>query len=194
MALGKSEDGRRYWYFLAVMLVFSVGNSSNAFFILRSKDLGMNEKLIPVAYATMNLVYVVASIPWGILADRIGFRRVILIGFAVFAVVYFLFGEASSPWMMWVLFGAYGLFESAFEGQSRAYLARLAKEHTRGTAYGIYNMFVALAVFPASVIAGKLYKYNPSWAFYYGALMASVAFVMLAAERFVVRPSKSKGV
>lgn len=193
LSIGAAGDGRRYWYFLAVMLVFSIGNSSNAFIILRSRDLGMSEKLIPVAYATMNLVYVLASIPWGVLADRIGFRQVILIGFAVYAAVYFAFGEASRPWMMWVLFGAYGLFESAFEGQSRAYLARLAKEHMRGTAYGIYNMFVALAVFPASLIAGTLYAHDPAWAFYYGAVTAAAAFVMLAAERLVIRPARESG-
>lgn len=176
-------DTKRYWYFLAVMFVFSIGNSSNAFLLLRSKDLGMAEKIIPIAYAMMNVVYVAASIPWGVWADKIGFRRVILVGFGVFAVVYFLIGAATEAWMMWVLFGAYGLFESAFEGQSRAYLARLAKAHLRGTSFGLYHMLLALTVFPASLIAGLLYKnVSPSWAFWYGAIAAAAAFVMLALE------------
>jgi len=181
-------DTVRYWYFLAVMFVFSIGNSSNAFLILRSKDLGMAEKIIPIAYAMMNVVYVAASIPWGVWADRIGFRRVILVGFAVFSVVYFLIGAATQAWMMWALFAAYGLFESAFEGQSRAYLARLAKTHLRGTSFGLYHMLLALTVFPASFIAGLLYKnVSPSWAFWYGAIAAAAAFVMLAAEPLMFR-------
>jgi MFS family permease len=184
-----SSDSRaRFWYFLAVMFVFSVGNSSNAFLILRSKDLGMPEKIVPLAYAMMNVVYVAASVPWGLWADKIGFRRVILVGFGVFALVYYLIGRATEAWMMWGLFAAYGLFESAFEGQSRAYLATLAKKHMRGTAFGIFNMLIALTVFPASFIAGILYtKVAPSWAFYYGAIMAGAAFVMLAAEGLVFR-------
>ena len=180
-----SGGGARFWYFLAVMLVFSVGNSSNAFLILRSKDLGMPEKIIPLAYAMMNIVYVAASIPWGLWADKIGFRRVILVGFGVFALVYYLIGRATEAWMMWGLFAAYGLFESAFEGQSRAYLATLAKKHMRGTAFGIFNMLIALTVFPASLVAGILYTMDKPWAFYYGAIMAAAAFVMLAAEGLV---------
>jgi MFS family permease len=184
-------DTARYWYFLAVMFVFSIGNSSNAFLILRSKDLGMSEKIIPIAYAMMNVVYVAASIPWGVWADKIGFRRVILVGFGVFAVVYFLIGAATQAWMMWALFAAYGLFESAFEGQSRAYLARLAKTHLRGTSFGLYHMLLALTVFPASFIAGLLYKnVSPSWAFWYGAIAAAAAFVMLAAES-VILPARA---
>ena len=182
---GEAADGRetaRYWYFLAVMFVFSTGNSSNAFLILRSKDLGMDERIIPIAYALMNVVYVAASIPWGVWADKIGFRRVILVGFAVFSVVYFAIGLATAAWMMWGLFAAYGLFESAFEGQSRAYLARLAKTHLRGTSFGLYHMLLALTVFPASAVAGVLYKFHAPYAFYYGGITAAAAFVMLAAE------------
>ena len=203
------DDARaRFWYFLAVMFVFSIGNSSNAFFILRSKDLGMPEELVPIAYATMNVVYVAASIPWGIWADRIGFRKVILVGFAVFSVVYFLIGAATAAWMMWFLFGAYGLFESAFEGQSRAYLAGLAKVRLRGTAFGLYNMLIALTVFPASFFAGLLYELPaPSWAFWlrhgetaskgpwafwYGSIMAAAAFLMLLAEPlFFPKPAEA---
>ncbi len=173
----------RYWYFLGVMFVFSIGNSSNAFLILRALDLGISSAMVPFAYATMNVVYTAASIPWGIWADKIGFRRVILVGFGVYAVVYFAMGAANAGWMMWVLFGAYGLFESAFEGQSRAYLARLAKVHLRGTSFGLYHMLLALTVFPASVIAGLLWdKVSHGAPFYYGATMAAAAFVMLLAE------------
>ena len=185
-------DARRFWYLLAVMFVFSVGNSSNAFLLLRAKGLGVPEPLVPLAYAAMNVVYVAASIPWGIWADRIGFRRVMLMGFAVFSAVYFGFGAARAPWLMWVLFPAYGLFESAFEGQSRAYLATLAKAHLRGTAFGLYNMLLALTALPASVIAGYLYyRVAPQWAFYYGGITAAAAFVMLAGERLVIGRAKA---
>ena len=165
------------------MFVFSIGNSSNAFLLLRAADLGLAAALVPLAYAVMNAVYTGASVPWGIWADRVGFKPVILVGFGVFSLVYLAFGLASAPWAPWFLFAAYGLFESAFEGQSRAYLARISKAHLRGTSFGVYHMLLALTVFPASLIAGYLWENVSHGApFFYGAATAGAAFVMLALE------------
>ncbi|MHC4714661.1 MAG: MFS transporter, partial [Planctomycetota bacterium] len=182
---------RRYFYFLGVMLVFSLGNSSNAFILLRADDLGMAPSFIPLAYATMNVVHSCVSIPWGILADRIGFKRVILIGFGVYVATYICLAEARAVWMMWGIFAVYGLFESAFEGQSRAYLARIAKKHLRGTSFGLYHAVLSASVLFASLIAGLLWDWdhplnaNRQFPFYFGAALAAAAFVMLAVEPLV---------
>jgi len=199
-AAGEAEEGvtvTRYFYFLAAMLVFSLGNSSNVFLFLRASDLGMAAGLVPLGYATMNVVYTGASIPWGLWADRIGFRRVIMMGFAVYVGVYIWLAEADASWMMWAIFAIYGLFESAFEGQSRAYLARLSKRRLRGTAFGFYHMVLAFSTLLASVIAGALWDWdvpanaNHAFPFYFGAGMAGLALVMLALEGLFFRRENS---
>lgn len=187
----------RYFYFLAVMLVFSLGNSSNIFLFLRATDLGVAACLVPLAYATMNFVCAGASIPWGIWADRVGFRPVIMIGFGVYVAVYIWLAEANAAWMIWAIFPIYGLFESAFEGQSRAYLAKLSKRHLHGTAFGLYHSVLAFSMLLASVIAGTLWEWdhpanaNHSFPFYFGAAMAGLALVMLAIDPLFFRERRT---
>jgi len=183
---------RRFIYFLAVMLVFSVGNSSNAFLLLRATDLGLAASLVPLAYAAMNVVYTGVSIPWGVLGDRIGFRRVLIFSLAVYVAVYLWLARADAAWMAWGIFAAYGVFEAAFEGQSRAYLARLAKAHLRGTSYGIYHAVLGLSILLASVVAGLLWdRVSHAAPFYYGAGMAGLALVMLLLEPLFFRERRA---
>ena len=166
--------------FLAVMLLFTLGNSSDAFIILRAQDVGVGVVLIPVVYALFNLVSAAAAIPAGRLSDRIGRRRVIACGWAVYAMAYLGFALASSPWMMWVLYAFYGLFYALSEGAAKAMVAELVPEESRGTAYGLYNAAVGVMALPASLIAGLLWqRVSPAAPFAFGAALAGLALVGL---------------
>ncbi|MCX6543452.1 MAG: MFS transporter [Acidobacteria bacterium] len=166
---------------LAVMLLFTLGNSSDAFIILRAQDVGVGVVLIPVVYALFNLVSAAAAIPAGRLSDRIGRRRVIACGWAVYAMAYLGFALASSPWMMWVLYAFYGLFYALSEGAAKAMVAELVPEESRGTAYGLYNAAVGVMALPASLIAGLLWqRISPAAPFAFGAALAGLALVGLS--------------
>jgi MFS family permease len=166
--------------FLAVMLLFTLGNSSDAFIILRAQDVGVAIALIPVVYALFNLVSAAAAIPAGRLSDRIGRRRVIACGWAVYAMAYLGFALARSPWMMWVLYAFYGLFYAFSEGAAKAMVAELVPEESRGTAYGLYNAAIGVMALPASLFAGILWhRISPAAPFAFGAALAGLALLGL---------------
>jgi len=166
--------------FLAVMLLFTLGNSSDMFIILRAQDVGVAVALIPVVYALFNLVSAAGAIPAGMLSDRIGRRRVIACGWAVYALAYLGFALARSPWMIWVLYAFYGLFYAFSEGAAKAMVAELVPEESRGTAYGLYNAAIGVMALPASVIAGLLWhRISPAAPFAFGAALAGLALIGL---------------
>jgi MFS family permease len=166
--------------FLAVMLLFTLGNSSDAFIILRAENVGIPIALIPVVYAFFNLVSASTAIPAGKLADRIGRRRVIGYGWGVYALAYVGFALARSPWMIWVTYGFYGLFYSLTEGSAKAMVAELVSDENRGSAYGLYSTAVGVMALPASMIAGALWnKISPVAPFAFGAVLAAIAFIGL---------------
>jgi MFS family permease len=171
--------------FLAVMLLFTIGNSSDMFLILRAQQLGMGTRQIVLLFAAFNAVYVLSAYPAGVLSDRIGRKRVLIAGMAVFALVYAGFGLARAPAAIWPLFAIYGLYQGLTDGTSRAFIVDLVAPEHRATALGVFAMAAGLATFPASVIAGVLWqKLGPSAPFFYGAATAA-----LAAAGFVwVRP------
>lgn len=173
-------------WFLVVILLFTLGNSSDAFIILRARGVGVSAALIPVAYAFFNLVSASTAMPAGHLADRVGRRRVIGYGWGVYALAYAGFALARAPWMIWALYGFYGLFYSLTEGSAKAMVAELVPEQSRGAAYGLYSAATGLAALPASVIAGLLWtRISPAAPFAFGAVLAAVAFVGL---QLVPRP------
>ena len=166
--------------FLAVMLVFTLGNSSDAFIILRAQDLGMATVVIPLAYALFNLVSAAAAIPAGRLSDRFGRRRVIACGWAVYALAYLGFALARSAWMVWVIWALYGLFYALSEGAAKAMIAYLVPEASRGAAFGLYNAAVGVMALPASLIAGVLWhRVSPAAPFAFGAFLAALALIGL---------------
>jgi len=169
--------------FLAVMLLFTLGNSSDAFLILRAQDVGVAVELIPIVYAVFNLVSALTAIPAGHLGDRIGRRRVIVYGWIVYALTYLGFALAGAPWMIWGLYAVYGLFYAFTEGAGKALVAELVPDANRGVAYGLYNTAVGLMALPASLLAGVLWSsISPAAPFAFGAAMAALAIVAL---RFV---------
>ena len=170
----------RFKLFLAIMVVFALGRFSDAFLILRAHDLGLSPFHILVVLAMFNLVYAGTSFPAGVLSDRLGRKAVLLMGFAVYALIYLGFAQATAPWQVVFLFVAYGLYYGATEGVGRAYVADLVPERNRGTAYGFYHGAVGLAALPASLLAGLLWQaIAPAAPFYLGASLAGVAMAGL---------------
>ncbi|MDD5382349.1 MAG: MFS transporter [Candidatus Margulisbacteria bacterium] len=150
--------------------------------MLRSKDLGMSAALVILAYIVYNIFYAGLSYPAGLVADRIGFKKVLLMGFFIFALVYAGFGLANSPHAVWPLFAIYGFYIAFTEGVSKAYVANLAPPEKVGTAIGLYYTATGVAVLFASLIAGWLWAaFGAPATFYYGACTA-----LLACALFVV--------
>jgi MFS family permease len=175
--------------FLIVMLLFTLGNSSDAFLILRAQEIGIAPVLIPIVYALFNLVSSLTAIPAGKLSDRLGRRRAITLGWVVYALTYLGFAIAPWPWLIWGLYAFYGLFYSLTEGAAKALVAELVPEANRGAAYGLYNASIGVMALPASLLAGLLWTHVSSAApFAFG---AGVAFLALIALRFVPTLSAS---
>ncbi|MBN1320970.1 MAG: MFS transporter [Thermoleophilia bacterium] len=172
--------------YLLVTAVFSLGNSSDAFLILRAQDLRVATVMIPVLYLMFNLVYSSLSIPAGLLADRIGRRRVALLGFAIFAGTYAWMALASSQAAAWGVFAVYGVYMAIADGNGRALLAEFSSGERHGTAFGAYHMVVGLAALPSSVIAGLLYDHvsaaAPFWLGAAGAVLAGILMLALVPE------------
>jgi MFS family permease len=166
--------------YLLVTAVFSLGNSSDVFLILRARDLGVAAALIPVMYMVFNFIYSALSIPSGLLADRVGRRRVALLGFVIFAGAYAWMALARSAAAAWGVFAVYGVYMAIADGNGRALLAEFAPGTKRGTAFGAYHMVVGVAALPASVIAGLLYDHvSASAPFWVGAAAAVLAGILM---------------
>jgi MFS family permease len=166
--------------YLVVTGVFALGNSSDAFLILRASDLKVATVLIPILYLVFNLVYAALSIPAGLLADRVGRRTLALVGFVVFAGAYAWMAMAKSQGAAWGVFAVYGVYMGIADGNGRALLAEFSSGGRRGTAFGAYHMVVGLGALPASVIAGVLYeRVSPAAPFWLGAGAALVAGLLM---------------
>jgi len=171
--------------FLGIMLVFTLGNSSDAFLILRAQNVGVEVVAIPLVYALFNLFYAALSLPAGSLSDRLGRRKVIAAGWLVYALVYLGFGFADSAWQIWPLYALYGLYYATTEGVAKAMVADLVEPAQRGTAYGLFNASIGVMALPASVVAGALWdRVSPAAPFLFGATMAAVALALL----LILRP------
>ncbi|MFC2051687.1 MFS transporter [Chloroflexota bacterium] len=174
----KAGFNTRFKVFLAIMAVFTLGNSSDFFVILRAQNMEASLIQVVMMLALFNATYAVTSFPMGILSDRLGRRRVITAGWFIYALVYLGFAMASSIWQVWLLFACYGIYYGVVEGVARAFVADLVTEEKRGTAYGLYHGVVGLTLLPASLIAGWLWDaINPAAPFYFGAGLAFVAML-----------------
>jgi MFS family permease len=171
---------KRFYLFLGIIILFSLGNSSDTFLILRAQNVGVTILAIPLVYALFNFIYASASIPLGSLSDRIGREKVILMGWVAYAIAYLGFGLAHSPYQIWLLFAFYGIYYATTEGVAKAYVADIVSTEYRGRAYGVYNAAIGLVALPASVAAGFLWdKVNPAAPFLFGSLMAGIASITL---------------
>ena len=169
----------KFKFFVAIATLFAIGNSSDVFLILRAQQVGIPALMIPIVYLLFNLIYSLSAIPAGIAADRFGRKRVILLGFVLFAILYYGFAIAENTATIWVLFGLYGLFMGLTEGIQKAFLVTIIPSDFKATAFGVYNTAVGLAMFPASLIGGWLWDHvSPAATFYYGAITASLSAVL----------------
>jgi MFS family permease len=166
----------KFKIFLCIVFLFTLGNSSDAFLILRAQDLGNNVFYIILMMILFNAVYALFSVPAGILSDKIGRRKVILLGWSIYALVYLGFAVLDQAWTVWLLWGLYGLYYGLAEGVARALVCDLVPEDKRGTAFGMYHGVVGITLLPASLIAGWLWQsVGPAAPFYFGAIMAGLA-------------------
>lgn len=173
---------KRFRTFLAIITLFSIGNSSDAFLVVRatSKPVGMTLLSFLWVYVAFNAVSAIVSLRSGIVSDRIGRRPIIIAGWLIFSLVYFGMAHTTTPTAMWIWFIIYGIYYGMTEGLLRAYAVDLAPAHLRGTAVGAYFTFTGLALLPASLIAGFLWdKIGPSAPFYYGSATSLAAAILM---------------
>ena len=172
----------RFKVFLAVMALFTLGNSSDFFVVLRAQNLGSSVFHIALMLVLFNATYAAIALPAGKLSDKLGRRRVIAMGWGVYAMVYLGFALATELWQVWLLFACYGIYYGVVEGVARAFVADLVPAEKRGTAYGLYHGVVGLTLIPASLIAGWLWQaYSPSAPFFFGAGLACAATISMLA-------------
>ncbi|MGK0618321.1 MFS transporter [Meiothermus cerbereus] len=169
----------RYRWFLLVTGVATLGLSSNAFLILRLNDLGLSAAQATLVYTAYNLLYALMAYPLGTLADRVGAKALVMLGFLTYALVYLGFGLSSTGWQGILLFLLYALYSAAFEGSSRAYLAQVIPATEKASAIGLYHTLVGVLLFPASAIFGFLWQhFGSSIAFFTGAALALSALIL----------------
>jgi len=181
LSLRNMKLSRDFKIFLIVSAIFALGNSSDAFLILRAQNLGFSLSLTILVYTVFNAAYALTSFPAGIVSDRIGQKKVLLYGFCLFAVIYFLFGIVSRPSFLWILFALYGLYMALTEGIGKAYVSHLVDRDYTGTTYGVYQTLIGIMTFFSSLIAGFLWKYiSPGAPFIFAAIMATVASIVFA--------------
>jgi len=169
--------------FLLIFSLFALGNSADAFILLRAQERGLSVAGVLAMLLAFNVVYTLVAGPAGALSDRLGRPRLIQAGWVVYAVIYLGLAVAGAGWQVVTLFVAYGLYHGLVEGNARAYVADLAGTERRGSAYGLYHAVVGLIALPASLIAGVLWqRVSPAAPFYFGAALAGLAAVLLAAS------------
>ncbi len=177
---GIKEFDKRFKYFLFVVMLFTFGKVPEAFLILRAQELGVSIALIPVIYLVFNTITATLSMPMGIVADRIGKRRIILISYILSGVVYIGFALSTSAIYVWVLFITYGIFVSINEGVQRAFVATLIDKDLKGTGYGIYHTGIGLSALPGGIIAGILYQsYGPPVMFIFSTTISFISSLLL---------------
>jgi len=162
--------------------LFSLGNSSDLFLILRAQNLGVRAALAPGLGLLFNLVYTSLSWPAGKLSDRIPRRTLVVFGYFTYAAVYLGFSLVRGPQWVWFLFAAYGTYYAMTEGVLRAWIADLVPSSSRGSVFGVFNWLVGVAALPASLMAGWLWRhYSPAAPFFVSALLSLAAALLLLA-------------
>lgn len=177
-------------WFLAAVCLFTLGNATDAFLLLRAQQLGVHVATIPLLWAALHVSKMAWSVPGGVLADRAGPRPAIVSGWLLYAAVYAAFAFATSAWHVWALFLVYGLFYGLTEAPEKALVALLSAKDQRGSAFGAYHFAVGVAALPASVIFGGIWqKFGASAALLTGAALALAATVLILVIRLrVPRP------
>ena len=178
---GSASLGGHFWAYLVVVLLFTLGNSTDAFLLLRANQLGVPIALAPILWAVLNLVKAATGTYGGQLSDTIGRKPLIVGGWLLYAAVYFAFARAGGPWQAWALFAVYGIFYGMTEGTEKALVADIVPVARRGAAFGWYNLAIGLGALPASLIFGWIWdQWGSPSAFVFGATLALMAAILMA--------------
>jgi MFS family permease len=166
--------------FTAILFIFTLGNSSDAFLLLKARQLGVSIAMIPVLWMVLHVVKTASSVPGGIASDRLGRKGVIVSGWIVYAATYAGFVWADTAWAAWALFGLYGLYFSLTESAEKALIADLAPADLRGSAFGLYHLMLGIGALPASLLFGWVWQaWGDAAAFGMGAGLALAAALLL---------------
>src|SRR6185437_12152725 len=179
-AAPKAVFDRTLVTYLGIVTLFALGNSSDAFLLLRARDVGVPTSEVPVLWSALNLSKVVWAYVGGNLADRLPRARLVAGGWVVYAAVYLGLGLAAAPWHVWGLFVVYGVFYGLTEPVEKALVAQLVSPSARGRAFGVYNFAQGATTLPASLLTGALWKlWGPAAALETGAAIAAAACAAL---------------
>lgn len=166
--------------FLLVTLIFTLGNSSNQFLLLRAKTIGFSIISILFLYLVFNITYALLSYPLGKLSDKIGRKWIIVSGYIIYGLVYVLFAVTKSFLYIYFLFAIYGLYMAFTEGVEKAYISDVAPKDFKATVIGLHATLVGIGLFPASFIAGIMWKYiAPEATFIFGGVMGILAAILM---------------
>ena len=170
----------KFYFFLAIIFVFTLGNSADALLLVKTTETGIDTRYIPFVYMIFNVVSVLFAIPIGKLSDKIGREKLIVLGFLVYSFTYFLFGRFCSISIFVALFVMYGFYSALTDGSQRAMVSDIVSKELKGTGFGLYNAVLGVTLLPASLIAGTLYdKVNSNAPFYFGSTMAFIAALLM---------------
>jgi len=171
---------KKFWFFLIVIFVFSLGNSTDALLLVKTSETGIQSSYIPLIYMIYNLVSVLLAIPTGKLSDKIGREKLIISGFLIYSVVYFLFGRSNNIHVFIFLFVMYGFYSALTDSSQKAMISDIVGKDLKGTGFGLYHSILGITLLPASLIAGILYdRVNSNAPFYFGAAMALLATILM---------------
>ena len=188
LRLSLREFDGNFKRFLAVIAVFTLSNSTDAFLLLRAENAGVSPAMLPLLWTVLHVSKVCSSLIGGDLSDKIGRKTLIVAGWVIYAVVYAGFAFIDSEWQAWGLFVVYGTYFGLTEGVEKALVADLVRAEHRGTAYGLYNLAIGITVLPASVLFGLLWNnFGASTAF----LISAAVSVAAAAAMFAAVDTKT---
>jgi MFS family permease len=171
---------KRLKLFLIFSFIFTLGNSSNQFLLLRAKNLGHPLATVILLYLLYNIVYTVCAYPASWLSDKVGRKKILVAGYLFYGIVYLGFALTSSLSMLWILFGVYGLYIGFTDGVEKALIADIAPGELKATAIGLQATIAGVGLLPASLLAGLLWKFfGPAAAFYFGGVMGIIASIGL---------------
>jgi MFS family permease len=171
--------------YLGILFIFTLAGSSDAFLLLKLSRSGVDQRVIPLLWAALHVVKSLGSLAGGRIADRIGRRPSIALGWLWYAAVYATLGLSDNTAVAITIFLAYGLYYGLTESAERAFVAGVAEEGARGRAFGLQNLIEGLGAFPASLLFGFLWKaFGPVAAFFTAAGLAAIASALMIAWSF----------
>ncbi|MFV0592480.1 MAG: MFS transporter [Draconibacterium sp.] len=182
---------KKFYFFLLIIFVFTLGNSADALLLVKTAETGIDPSYVPFVYMIFNTVSVFLAVPVGKISDKIGRERLIIPGFLIYALVYFLFGRFNSINVFIFLFILYGIYSALTDTAQKALVSDIVSNNLKGTGYGLYHAVLGITLLPASLIAGIMYdKINANAPFYFGSGMALLATLLMVVFVYKFRNEK----